>query len=109
MESKRKPVPSARKIAELLCLSGWTPEAAGAIRRYWMYRTGLTERQVNQIRRLKTELSELAHGLTEGQRQVLGRFIGLQKKLSFDMGLRMGLATKAQDENVLVEPSEHED
>ena len=104
--SRKRPLNSAVVIAQLLDCEGFTSHTAQQVKRYWMRNAGLTKRQQHQIVGLKCKLSELCGKLDEGDKLVLGRFIGLQKKLSFDTGLRIGLTALAVQNPVLTEEME---
>jgi len=82
-------------ICRLLSAEGFTDYTANQVERYWRHCSGLTEHQRKSIAKLEKELSKLCADMDEGQKLVLGRFIGLQKKVSFDTGLRIGLAMLA--------------
>ena len=90
---------SAVVIARLLSTEGFTDRLANAVEKYWLKNTGLSKRQQHQIKRLDVELSKMAADLSEGEKRVLGRFIALHKKMSFDTGLRIGM-TLAAHKNV---------
>lgn len=52
----RKPkINSAVVVARLLGTEGFTDHVANEVKRYWMHRSGLTDRQRKSIERLKTE------------------------------------------------------
>jgi hypothetical protein len=84
---------SACVIAKLLATEGFTDFLANGIEQYWRKKSGLTDRQKKQIARLDNEVARIMAASTEGDRQIMGRFIGLHKKMSFDTGLRIGLMT----------------
>jgi hypothetical protein len=97
--SRLRKIRSTTVIAKLLNSEGFSDTVANAVYAYWRNRTGLTRRQRSQLSRMRSEVAALAKKLTEGEKQVLGRFIGLQKKASFDTGLRIGIlafATKQE-------------
>lgn len=83
-------------IARLLATEGFTDHTANQVERYWKERSGLNGRQRRQIKQLETEWSEIAKKLSAAERLVIGRFIGLHKKMSFDAGLKIGLQAFAQ-------------
>src|SRR5262249_1185341 len=64
---------------------------ANAVENYWRRRTGLTDRQRRQVADLSREMSRLMQQLSVADRLAVGRFIGLHKKMSFDVGLRIGI------------------
>ena len=89
-----KKVPnSACVLAKLLATEGWTDYLANGVEQYWRNKSGLTERQRRQIERLDKEVSRIMAAAQEGDRRIIGRFIGLHKKMSFETGLRIGLMT----------------
>ena len=89
----RKAPNSASVLAKLLCTEGFTDYLANGIEQYWRNKSGLTERQRKQIARLDKEVARIMATAAEGDRLIIGRFIGLHKKMSFDTGLRIGLMT----------------
>lgn len=84
---------SANVIAKLLATEGFTDYVANGIEQYWRKKSGLTERQKKQLARLDKEVARIMAAVPEGDRQIMGRFIGLHKKMSFDTALRIGLMT----------------
>lgn len=90
-----QPIKSAIKIAQLLDCEGFTDHTANELERYWKTVTRLTQRQRSQLARLETAITEWCHDMPEEKRLLMGRFIGLHKKMSFEVGLRMGLASTA--------------
>lgn len=82
---------SAVALAKLLRTEGFTDYVANGVEKYWKKHAGLTDRQRRQIAKLEKSLSEIASKLDIKERLVLGKFIGLHKKMSFDAGLRIGL------------------
>jgi len=84
-------VNSAVVIARLLGTEGFTDHVAAQVKRYWMHRSGLTERQRKSIERLKKEFGEIMHGLNEGQRLIVGKYVGLLMRMQFDTSLKIGI------------------
>jgi hypothetical protein len=84
-------VNSAVVIARLLGTEGFTEHVASQVKRYWMHRSGLTERQRKSIARLKKEFGEIMHGMNEGQRLIIGKYFGLLMRMQFDTGLKIGI------------------
>lgn len=99
----KPPLHSAIAIARLLSTEGFTDHVANMVEKYWLRNAGLTHRQARQIERLDDELTKLCQKLTEGEKRVLGRFIGLHKKMSFDTGLKIGITAfaKQHDKEVI--------
>ena len=93
--SDGKRLKSAIVIAKLLDCEGFTDYTANQVERYWKQNANLTDRQRRSLARVERALSELAKGLSEGDRRVLGKFVGLHKKMAFETGLRMGLTCMA--------------
>lgn len=94
-EGNRKPLRSAIVIAQLLGTEGFTDFVANMVEKYWKHRSGLTDRQREQIADLEHEMGRIMAPLSPGDRLVIGKFIGLHKKMSFDTGLKIGLQTFA--------------
>lgn len=84
-------VNSAVVIARLLGTEGFTDHVAAQVKRYWMHRSGLTDRQRKSIERLKKEFGEIMHGLGEGERLIVGKYVGLLMRMQFDTGLKIGI------------------
>lgn len=84
---------SVTKVAQLLGAEGFTPHVASEIKRYWMRRSGLTGRQQRHIKARREAVSEIMSRLSESDRLVVGKYIGLLQKMAFDSGLKIGLMT----------------
>lgn len=95
-DGKGNHIRSAVVIARLLSTEGFTDHVANQVESYWKRAAGLTDRQRTQLGKVEASFSEIASTLTVAQRLVIGRFIGLHKKMSFETGLRIGLQTYAQ-------------
>jgi hypothetical protein len=89
-EGKRT-IKSTVVLAKFLSSEGFSDHLANEIERYYKANAGLTKRQRRQIESLERSIAKLANSMEPGDRLVMGRFIGLHKKMSFDTGLRMGL------------------
>ena len=101
-----KQINSAVVIAQLLYTEGFTDFLANRIESYWKRRSGLTMRQKRQLQRLDKEMSRVMAGLSKADNLVVGKFIGLHKKMSFDTGLRIGLQAFAQKVEKEIESNE---
>lgn len=102
-------VNSAVVIARLLGTEGFTDHVAAQVKRYWMHRSGLTDRQRKSIERLKKEFGEIMHGMNEGQRLIIGKYFGLLMRMQFDTGLKIGIqALLTQNGNHEVDVSAHD-
>ncbi len=85
-------VNSAVVIARLLGTEGFTDHVAAQVKRYWMHRSGLTDRQRRSIERLKKEFGVIMNDkLGEGERLIVGKYFGLLMRMQFDTGLKIGL------------------
>lgn len=85
-------VNSAVVIARLLGTEGFTDHVAAQVKRYWMHRSGLTDRQRKSIERLKKEFGLIMNDkLGEGERLIVGKYLGLLMRMQFDTGLKIGL------------------
>jgi hypothetical protein len=96
-------IKSAVVIAKLLGTEGFTDFVANQVELYWKRRSGLTKRQWSHLRKLDAEMSRITCGLSKADTLVIGKFIGLHKKMSFDTGLKIGLQAYAQKCNGDVE------
>src|ERR1044071_5949512 len=103
----RPRVKSAVVIAKLLGTEGFTEHVANEVKRYWMHRSGLTERQQRSIVRLKKEFGEIMHSLDEGERLIVGKYFGLLMRQQFDVGLKIGIQTIATITEHDVDASPH--
>lgn len=95
---KSKPshaINSSVVIAKALSSDGFTDHIAGCVEKYWKQNSGLTDRQKRSIAKLREEITRMTSTMSVGDKLILGKFIGLHKKMSFDVGLRIGLTTFA--------------
>jgi hypothetical protein len=83
---------SSTVLAQMLDAEGWTDHAANQIEGWW--RRARIEKDFPEIDRLKVGISRIAEGLSEEDRKILGRFVGLHMRMGLDTGLRMGLAVR---------------
>ena len=99
-----KQIRTSATIVKLLGSEGFSDFTKNEVDRYWKQRSGLTKRQKNQIVKLKKELSGIMKNLSKADCLVVGKFIGLKQKISFDVGLKIGLATFAQtvDKEIII-------
>ena len=88
---------SAVVIAKLLATEGFTDFVANEVEKYWRKKSGLTDRQQKSLQLLDIEFTDIMKSLTKAQCLVVGKFIGLHKKMSFDTGLKIGLQAIAQN------------
>ncbi|MBZ5533064.1 MAG: hypothetical protein LAO20_16665 [Acidobacteriia bacterium] len=84
-------IKSSVVIAKLLCSEGFTDHLGNQIEKYWktsIMRGGARRK----IARLEKEFSDaMTAKLDMKERLLLGRFIALHKRMSFDTALRIGL------------------
>lgn len=103
MKGHKNQLRSSVVIAKLLDSEGFTDFTANQVEKYWRKNIGgLTSRQKNKLEKIDGEVSEFMKDKTEAERLLIGRFIGLHKKMSFDVGLRIGITAFAvkNDKNV---------
>jgi phage host-nuclease inhibitor protein Gam len=86
-----KQINSAVVIAKLLSTEGFSDHTANQVERYWKRATALTERQKAQIERMEAAIADWCKDMPADKRLLLGKFIGLHKKMAFDTGIRIGL------------------
>lgn len=103
-----KPLRSSVVIAKLLKSEGFSDHVANMVERYWMKNICRGRRKKLNLAK---ELGQLSLKLTDGEKLILGKFIAWHKRMSFDVGLRIGLtafARKLDKEYALIETA-HED
>ena len=103
-KSGHNPIRSAIAIAKLLDCEGFSDYTANQLEKYWRTVSNLTERQKAQLKRLEAAISDWCRDMPADKRLLLGKFVGLHKKMAFEVGLRMGLTCMAvkcdQDFNI---------
>ncbi len=92
---KHKQINSAVVVARLLHAEGFSDYVANQVESYWRRNSGLTEIQKRGIEKLDKGIARITAGMSEKDKQILGKFIGLHKHMSFDTGLRIGLTAHA--------------
>lgn len=107
MSKPHKPVSSSVVIARLLCSQGYTNWVGKKILEYARNKI-LSQRDIRKFDRLRTELRVLAQGMNEGERAVLGKFIAYEKRIGFETGLRVGIASSLAVNEPREAPSEDE-
>lgn len=104
-------IKSSVVIAKLLCSEGFTDKLGNQIEKYW--KTSIMHRnRGKKIAKMEREFSELIQSkMSIQEKLLLGKFIALHKRMSFDAGLRIGLMafqTKCAEVEVDAElPTEH--
>ena len=97
-------IKSSVVIAKLLCSEGFTDHLGNEIEKYW--KTSVMRGQARRkIAKLEKEFSEMIQAKMDmKEKLLLGRFIALHKRMSFDTGLRIGLqafvTAKCQDAEI---------
>ena len=82
---------SSVAIARLLDSEGFSDHVANCVERYWK-RNVLAVHKKNRVERTERAFEEsVIPKLSDADKIILGKFIGLHKKMSFDAGLRIGL------------------
>lgn len=106
MGNNKKPLRSSVAIARLLDSEGFSDHVENIVERYWMKNIcGHGARR--RYRKMDKEVGEMCKKLTDAEKLVLGKFIALHKRMSFDTGLRIGLTTfarKVDKEYAMVDP-----
>jgi len=78
-------------VAKLLDSEGYTDHLAGVVRKYAF--NIATQGQRKRLQKIKKMFSELVKSkLDDKDRMILGKFMSIRLKMSFDVGIRMGLA-----------------
>ena len=95
MHSHRPGNNSAVVIAKLLDTEGFTDYTANRCEAWWLRNRVKTEGQHRRIEKLEQSFSEMAAKLTQAEKYLLGKFIGLRMKQSFETGIAIGLTVAA--------------
>lgn len=84
-------IKSSVVIAKLLCSEGFTDHLGNQIEKYW--KTSIMRNQARRkIAKLEREFSEMIQAkMNAKEKLLLGRFISLHRRMSFDTGLRIGI------------------
>lgn len=82
---------NAVAVAKLLGTEGFSPHVAGLVRLYCLRNTSTPEQRRRFFRTKKAWSEIVKEKLTDGDRMVLGKFIGCLQAMAFDTGLRVGL------------------
>jgi hypothetical protein len=93
MSANHRSPKSSVVIAKLLGSEGFSEHVQNMVEKYWMRNVCRGGRR--KYRNLDKEITEMCKKLTDAEKLILGRFISLHKKMSFDTGLRIGLTTFA--------------
>ena len=94
-KQSRRHSSSAIAIAKLLDCEGFSDHTANQLEKYWRNVSNLTVRQKLQLERMERAISEWCRDMPADKRLLLGKFVGLHKKMAFEVGLRMGLTCMA--------------
>ena len=82
-------------IARLLGSEGFSDHVANMVERYWMKnicRPGGRKK----YRKFEKEITVMCSKLTDAEKMILGKFISVHKRMSFDTGLSIGLSAFAR-------------
>lgn len=90
---------SAVVVARLLGTEGFTDHVANQVKRYALRRATKGQRQRWRAIR-KAFHDTIVPKLSEGDKRVLGKFIGIMKKMSMDAGLRIGLTAMMHGDEI---------
>jgi hypothetical protein len=93
MPRNRNRIGSSVHIARLLDSEGFSDHIGNMVERYWVRNIA---RNRKRHRKLDADVAEICKRLTDGEKLILGKFIALHKRMSFDTGLRIGLTTFAR-------------
>lgn len=84
-------------VAKLLDAEGFSDFTAAQVRRWWK-KNRMKTSQAFRINRVKKAFQDMVkEKLNERDRLVLGRFIAMQQKMSFDAGLTAGFMATLYD------------
>ncbi len=101
-----KPLNSSVVIAKLLCSEGFTPYLANQIERYWKRSSKLSKVERKNLEKLDKSLTNICKDMSKKDKMVIGKFVGLHKKMSFQTGLKIGIQAFAVKENKIFEEEE---
>ena len=88
---------SLAAIGTLLGGEGFTDHCAQMVKRYWLNRH-VTRDKLRRVKQVKRAFNEqVGSKLSAADRLILGKFIALISKASFETGLRTGLMTLATE------------
>lgn len=89
---KKPRLDSLAPIFRLLDTEGFTEHSAACVQRYNRRQATARARQMATYERNRKRFSEMAKGLSKGDRLILGKFIATREAMAFDAGLRIGLS-----------------
>ena len=93
--AKPRTVNSAVVIAKLLDTEGFTDFTANRVENWWKHNRVQTEGQRRRVEKLEAAFSKFAAELTQQERYLMGRFIGMKAKQNFECGIAIGLTVAA--------------
>lgn len=82
-------------IAQLLDSEGFSDHVANIVEKYWLKNICKGSMR-KRHRKFEQDITAMCRKLTDGERMILGKFISMHKRMSFDTGLRIGLTTFAR-------------
>lgn len=86
-----KPSKSCVVVAKALDSEGFTPTVSKLVRKYWLRNIVEGRKMWKVTKTIRAFREQVTPKLTQGDRFVLGKFIGMREKMAFDTGLRIGL------------------
>jgi hypothetical protein len=93
--AKPRAVNSAVVIAKLLDTEGFTDFTANRVENWWKHNRVQTDGQRRRVEKLEDAFSKFAADLTQQERYLLGKFIGMKCKQNFECGIAIGLTVAA--------------
>lgn len=93
--ASHRPINSAVVIAKLLDTEGFTDYTANRCEQWWKRNRVKTDGQHRRIAKLEAALTELASKMSEAEKLLLGKFIGMKIKQGFETGMAIGLTVSA--------------
>lgn len=80
---------SAVIIARILGVEGYSNHVHNEVKRWWKHRV-MDPRETFRLERIEAEFSEFMRDASESDRLLVGKFIQLRSRQSFDAGFRVG-------------------
>ena len=93
-----KPVGSLAKVLRTLDCEGFSEYALNQIQRFTRRNEIQAAKGLKEREAIKARFSKIMKGLSRADRVAVGRFVSSQAKISFEAGLKMGLAGKQVQE-----------
>lgn len=100
---KRHPMNSAVFIGKLLDTEGFSDYTANRVEQWWIRNRVKTNGQHQRLKKLEESFSEMCQKMTQAEKYLLGKFIGLKVKQGFEAGIAIGLTVSAVKQSQEVE------